>query len=68
MTDKKKRSNENINVELGGMGLYGTTSTEEVAGYQATGDIENAGQPDKLKKEEGHSGSTASLSDHQQRD
>ncbi|WP_077624497.1 hypothetical protein [Sediminibacillus massiliensis] len=47
MDKKKATTEENINAELGGMGLYGTTSSEEVAGYKASGDIENAGNLDK---------------------
>lgn len=69
MADKKNNIQEDINAELGGMGLYGTTSNVEIAGYQMSGDIENAGQLDKgFKKEKGHAGSTASVRDHQQRD
>lgn len=68
MEQKKNRKNEKINVELGGMGLYGTTSNVEIAGYEATGDIENAGQLKGFKKEEGHMGATASLKGHDQRD
>ncbi|WP_373895432.1 hypothetical protein ACUL41_13495 [Virgibacillus natechei] len=46
--DKKKEPNrEKVNTKLGGMGLYGTTSNEEIAGYRASGDIENAGKLDK---------------------
>ncbi|UOQ94924.1 hypothetical protein MUO14_08360 [Halobacillus shinanisalinarum] len=46
--DKKKDHNEkNVNGKLGGMSLYGTTSNEEIAGYKASGDIENAGKLDK---------------------
>lgn len=64
-----KELGEDVNVELGGMGLYGTTSNQEVAGYQASGDIENAGRLDKgFKKEEGHRGATASLQGKHQRD
>ncbi|PLR76322.1 hypothetical protein CU633_16675 [Bacillus sp. V3-13] len=60
---------EKINVELGGMGLYGTTSNTEIAGYEASGDIENAGRLDKgFRKEEGHRGATASLKGKHQRD
>lgn len=43
----KKRDKQNINVELGGLDLFGTTSNIEVGGYQASGDIENAGRLDK---------------------
>ncbi|MBM7690996.1 hypothetical protein JOC77_000399 [Peribacillus deserti] len=69
MGTKNNRENEKVHVELGGMGLYGTTSNTEIAGYQATGDIENAGRLDKgFKKEEGHRGATASLADEHQRD
>ncbi|MFP3919094.1 hypothetical protein U5N28_14920 [Lysinibacillus telephonicus] len=47
MNKKKEHNEERINVELGGMGLYGTTSNTEIAGYKASGDIENAGRLDK---------------------
>ncbi|MEB1809412.1 MAG: hypothetical protein LPK26_19320 [Bacillaceae bacterium] len=69
MTKKKNGINmDHIRTELGGMGLYGTTGTTEVAGYKMSGDIENAGQLDKgFKKEEGTSGSTASLRNSPQR-
>lgn len=43
----KERDKERINVELGGMGIIGTTSNVEVGGYKASGDIENAGRLDK---------------------
>lgn len=43
----KKRDKQKINVELGGMDLFGTTSNAPVGGYQASGDIENAGRLDK---------------------
>ncbi|MFC3885927.1 hypothetical protein ACFOU2_21600 [Bacillus songklensis] len=66
---EKKKIQENINAELGGMGIYGTTSNAEVAGYQMSGDIENAGQLHKgFAKEEGHAGATASFKDSPQRD
>lgn len=42
-----KNKEEHLNVQLGGMGLYGTTGNIEVAGYEMSGDIENAGQLDK---------------------
>ncbi|WP_079508769.1 hypothetical protein [Mesobacillus jeotgali] len=46
--DKDRESNKDeINVELGGMGIYGTTSNVGVGGYKASGDIENAGRLDK---------------------
>ncbi|QOR68151.1 hypothetical protein IM538_08595 [Cytobacillus suaedae] len=67
--NNNKSKNEDVHVELGGMGLYGTTSNMEIAGYEATGDIENAGQIDKgFKKEQGHQGATASLRGEHQRD
>ncbi|MEC5424720.1 hypothetical protein QGM71_14625 [Virgibacillus sp. C22-A2] len=47
MSKKKEQDPKRINVELGGMGLYGTTSNAEVGGYKASGDIENAGRLDK---------------------
>ncbi|WP_079528355.1 hypothetical protein [Halobacillus hunanensis] len=47
MDNKKDRNKEKVNGKLGGMGLYGTTSNTEIAGYKASGDIENAGRLDK---------------------
>lgn len=41
--DKQK----NVNTELGGMGIYGTTSNKNIGGYETSGDIENAGKVDK---------------------
>ncbi|MDY0406803.1 hypothetical protein P5G51_016850 [Virgibacillus sp. 179-BFC.A HS] len=65
MLEKKKKVEENINVELGGMGFYGTTSNEEVAGYRASGDIENAGRLDKgFKRPEDEAGAEASVKNH----
>ncbi|WP_106497292.1 hypothetical protein [Lentibacillus sp. Marseille-P4043] len=69
MAKDKEKNQENINVELGGMGLYGTTSNMEIAGYETSGDIENAGKLDKgFKKGEGHRGATASWKGKHQRD
>ncbi|SET40166.1 hypothetical protein SAMN05216389_110122 [Oceanobacillus limi] len=69
MSDKQDKTPKNIKVELGGMGLYGTTSNQEIAGYKMSGDIENAGQLDKgFKKENGSSGAKPSLDEHNQRD
>lgn len=69
MEDKKDKIQENVRAQLGGMGLYGTTSNKEVAGYRASGDIENAGQLDKgFQKEPGNEGETASFSTKQQRE
>ncbi|PLR80315.1 hypothetical protein CVD25_14695 [Bacillus canaveralius] len=69
MDQEKDDVQEKINVELGNMGLYGTTSNTEIAGYEASGDIENAGRLDKgFRKEEGHRGATASLKGKHQRD
>ncbi|MFS0646007.1 hypothetical protein [Siminovitchia sp. 179-K 8D1 HS] len=45
--DKKDKIRKNVNAELGGMGLYGTTSNKNIGGYETSGDIENAGKPDK---------------------
>ena len=67
--NKKDRIKEDVNVELGGMGLYGTTSNEEVAGYRSSGDIENAGQLDKgFERPKGEAGAEASLKDKHQKD
>lgn len=64
MSKEKDNTPEKFKTELGGMGLYGTTSNTEIAGYIATGDIENAGQLDKgFKKLNEDSGATASLDD-----
>jgi hypothetical protein len=64
--DKKKEGN--INVKLSGMSLYGTTSNAEVGGYEASGDIENAGRLDKgfRKVEEDDLAATASLNEGDQ--
>jgi hypothetical protein len=65
---KSKEKEEHLNVQLGGMGFYGTTGNVEVAGYSMSGDIENAGQLDKgFKKEEGQTGVTASRDQQMQR-
>jgi len=62
MDKEKDDIKENVNVELGGMGLYGTTSNKEIAGYKTSGDIENAGQLDKgFKSPEGEAGAQASV-------
>lgn len=64
MSEKQDNTPEKLKVELGGMGLYGTTSNMEVAGYKATGDIENAGQINKgFKNNNEESGATASIDD-----
>ncbi|MFC7687493.1 hypothetical protein [Ureibacillus sp. GCM10028918] len=47
MSKEKGNDKQRINVELGGMDLFGTTSNAEVGGYKASGDIENAGRLDK---------------------
>ena len=58
---KNEEEQENIQVELGGMGLYSTTSNEEIAGYKTSGDIENAGRLDKgFKSPERNAGATPS--------
>lgn len=68
--NNKEKFNEKINVKLGGMGLYGTTSNAEVAGYKTSGDIENAGQLDKgfQKVEEEDISATASIKEGDQED
>lgn len=69
MVEKEKDVEKHMTVQLGGMGLYGTTSNVNIAGYQATGDLENAGHPEKgFKKESGYSGAIASLEGTEQRD
>lgn len=62
MPEDHKNTNEKINTELSGMGLYGTTGNVEIEGYEASGDIENAGRLDKgFKKKKEHMGAKASL-------
>ncbi|HZG73779.1 MAG TPA: hypothetical protein VEY51_19735 [Chondromyces sp.] len=70
MDKKKEHVEENMNVELGGMGLYGTTSNTEIAGYAASGDIENAGRLDKgfQKVEEEDLAPRASIREGNQKD
>jgi len=59
---KKKEVKENVNAELAGMGFYGTTSNEEIAGFKTSGDIENTGQLDKgFKRPDGEVGAQASV-------
>lgn len=60
MDKKKDNIKENVNVELGGMGLYGTTSNGEIAGYQTSGDIENAGNLKGFKRPDKEAGAEAS--------
>jgi len=48
----RKIIQENINVKLGGMGLYSNTSDGEIAGYRTSGDIENAGNLKGFKRPE----------------
>ncbi|KKE78504.1 hypothetical protein NSA56_10525 [Oceanobacillus caeni] len=66
--NNKEKLNEKINVKLGGMELYGTTSNAEVAGYKTSGDIENAGQLDKgfQRVEEEDISATASVKEGEQ--
>jgi hypothetical protein len=70
MDKKKEHTEESINVKLGGMGLYGTTSNKEIAGYTASGDIENAGRLDKgfQKMEDEDLAPTASIKEGDQND
>jgi len=59
---KKDNLKENVNAELGGMGIFGTTSNEEIAGYETSGDLENAGQVDKgFKRPRDGAGARASV-------
>ena len=69
MSKEKGHDKKRINVELGGMGLYGTTSNAEVGGYKASGDIENAGRLDKgfQKVEEDDLNPKASIKEGDQR-
>ncbi|WP_163970918.1 hypothetical protein [Oceanobacillus halotolerans] len=60
MADKNNKKQENVNIELTEMGLYGATGNREIGGYQMSGDIENAGQLDKGYKR-GHTGASASI-------
>lgn len=69
MEKNKKSSKEDVNVELGGMGIYGTTSNEEIAGYRTSGNIENAGQIDKgFERPKEEAGAVASLKDKHEKD
>ena len=70
MDKKKEHREERLNVKLGGMGLYGTTSNKEIAGYTASGDIENAGRLDKgfQKMEDEDLAPTASIKEGDQND
>lgn len=62
MSKDRKKTKENVNAELGGMGIYGATSNEEIAGYKSSGDIENAGQIDKgFQRPKGGDGARASV-------
>lgn len=59
---KKDNLKENVNAELGGMGIFGTTSNKEIAGYETSGDLENAGQVDKgFKRPRDGAGARASV-------
>ncbi|HET7657543.1 MAG TPA: hypothetical protein VFK37_04570 [Bacillales bacterium] len=61
---KDKKKQQDINVELSGMGFYGTTANTGVEGYEATGDIENAGHPEKgFKKKKDPMGARPTLED-----
>ncbi|WP_068675065.1 hypothetical protein [Oceanobacillus sp. Castelsardo] len=68
--DNQEKLTEKINTKLGGMGLYGTTSNAEVAGYKTSGDIENAGQLDKgfQRVEEEDISATASIKEGDQKE
>ncbi|MFT4413793.1 hypothetical protein ACLM5H_08040 [Fredinandcohnia humi] len=70
MDKQNEQKEENINARLGGMGFYGTTSNIEIAGYTASGDIENAGRLDKgfQKPGEDDLAPTASLKEVENRD
>ncbi|MFD2759697.1 hypothetical protein [Lentibacillus juripiscarius] len=71
MAKKKEHNEEKVNTKLGGMGLYGTTSNEEIAGYKTSGDIENAGKPDKgfhEPKENDDTAPTSSIKEGNQED
>ncbi|WP_047979548.1 hypothetical protein [Ornithinibacillus contaminans] len=69
MSDNKDKTPEKLKVELGGMGLYGTTGNGKIGGYSMSGDIENAGQLDKgFKKHDDESGAIASRDDSNARD
>lgn len=68
MSKQKGNDKQKINVELGGMDLFGTTSNAEVGGYKASGDIENAGRLDKgfQKVDESDRQAKASLKEGEQ--
>ena len=64
MANDKDNTQKKLKTELSGIGLYGTTSNTEIAGYMTTGNIENAGQIDNgFKKLNEKSGASASLDD-----
>ncbi|TFB21706.1 hypothetical protein E3U55_07670 [Filobacillus milosensis] len=52
MDKKDERDQADINVKLGGMAVYGTTSNKAIGGYKASGDIEKAGKLDEFEKPE----------------
>ncbi|GIO28070.1 hypothetical protein [Ornithinibacillus bavariensis] len=64
MSKKQDKTPEKLNVQLGGMEIYGTTGNTEFAGYKTSGDIENAGKPDKGFKKNDKNGAIASLDSH----
>ena len=66
----KGHDKQRISVELGGMEIFGTTSNAPVGGYQASGDIENAGRLDKgfKKVEEADRFPKASLKEGEQKE
>lgn len=68
MDKKNEHIGDKINVKLGGMGLFGTTSNMEIAGYKASGDIENAGRLDKgfQKADDDDLTPAASITDEEQ--
>lgn len=68
MSKDKGHDKQRINVELGGMDLFGTTSNAPIGGYKASGDIENAGRLDKgfQKVEEDDLTPNASLKEGEQ--
>jgi hypothetical protein len=60
--NEKRVIQENVNAELGGTAIFGTTSNKEIAGYETSGDIENAGNLDKgFKSPEDGAGARASV-------
>jgi hypothetical protein len=64
MGKKQDNTPEKLNVQLGGMEFYGTTGNTEIGGYKTSGDMENAGKPNKGFEPPEKTGAIASLDSH----